>query len=182
MATLLESHREDIVIRHDPNGHFTIGASGRLPQLTCLTFAEALHHAGGVAAREQVALWYVGLDERIRQLTDVSALRSLWNQYVELPTLRLTFRQAQRLMALDAEACASALDSLVELMFLEKTSDGQYVKSPAHDTVVVPQSSERQTPISSRPSGNIKRIAIEPLHDRFFADEGDCHLVVEDRQ
>jgi hypothetical protein len=53
-------------------------------------------------------------------------LRKIWNEYVEMPGLRLTLEQAQRLWALDARSCTSLLDRLVEARFLVHGADGMY--------------------------------------------------------
>ena len=49
-------------------------------------------------------------------------------EYAELPGLRLTFWQAQRLWNLSEEVCARALRVLMESHFLMRTVDGVYVR------------------------------------------------------
>jgi hypothetical protein len=54
-------------------------------------------------------------------------------EYREMPGLRLTFRQAQRLWGLEPHDCARVLDSLVADGFLEQVTDGCYVRSGSRD-------------------------------------------------
>jgi hypothetical protein len=49
-------------------------------------------------------------------------------EYAEMPDLKLTFRQAQRLWSLSADLCERALTSLVGSGFLTLTSSGFYVR------------------------------------------------------
>ena len=60
-------------------------------------------------------------------LTDV--LRRVKGEYIEMPGLRLTTEQAQRLWGLDPAACDALLDALVDAKFLFKTRDGAFVRS-----------------------------------------------------
>jgi hypothetical protein len=53
-------------------------------------------------------------------------LRRIRGEYLEMPGLRLTDVQAQRLWALDARTCASVLDTLVEDQFLCVGDDCAY--------------------------------------------------------
>jgi hypothetical protein len=48
--------------------------------------------------------------------------------YIEMPTLKLTVRQACRLWQLDAELASSCLGRLVHERFLAQTGDGQFVR------------------------------------------------------
>jgi hypothetical protein len=52
----------------------------------------------------------------------------LRTEYLEMPGLRLTCIQAQRLCGLDAITCADALQALVDAGFLRRTEGGQYVR------------------------------------------------------
>ena len=57
---------------------------------------------------------------------DECLLRRVQDEYVEMPGLRLTPAQAQRLWAIDADTCAAVLDLLVTRRFLARGLDGQY--------------------------------------------------------
>ena len=49
-------------------------------------------------------------------------------EYVEMPGLRLTSRQASRLWNLDQAACEEILATLVQELFLSRTGDGAYLR------------------------------------------------------
>ena len=53
-------------------------------------------------------------------------LRRIQAEFLEMPGLRLTSRQAQRLWNLDALVCESLLAALVDVRFLVQTDDGVY--------------------------------------------------------
>lgn len=50
-------------------------------------------------------------------------------EYAEMPNLRLTFWQAQRLWDLSSELCEEALTLLIRSGFLTRAFDGAYVRS-----------------------------------------------------
>lgn len=50
-------------------------------------------------------------------------------EYLEMPGLSLTERQAQRLWHLEPEACRLLLKALVESGFLRQTARGGYVRA-----------------------------------------------------
>lgn len=56
-------------------------------------------------------------------------MRRVRSEYLEMPGLRLTLAQAQRLWGLDRAACDALLGALVEAKFLFKTRDGAFVRS-----------------------------------------------------
>ena len=62
-----------------------------------------------------------------QQLDDV--LRRVQGEYIEMPGLRLTLAQAQRLWGLDRTACDALLGALVDAKFLFRTRDGAFVRS-----------------------------------------------------
>ena len=76
----------------------------------------APHHAG---AKQ--------MDTQRARTEDV--LQRIRAEYLELPGLRLTIVQAQRLWGLDRAACDSTLTKLVEARFLIRTPDGAFVRS-----------------------------------------------------
>lgn len=57
---------------------------------------------------------------------DEHLLRRVEDEYLEMPGLRLTPAQAQRLWTLDADTCTGVLDLLVARRFLTCGLDGQY--------------------------------------------------------
>ena len=54
------------------------------------------------------------------------ALRKVKGEYLNMPGLRLTPAQAQRLWGLDRESCHALLGALVDAKFLYKTRDGAF--------------------------------------------------------
>jgi hypothetical protein len=59
-------------------------------------------------------------------------MRRVRGEYWEMPGMKLTMPQAQRLWALDAATCQSLLLSLVENGFLARTHDGAYARSASY--------------------------------------------------
>ena len=57
---------------------------------------------------------------------DQMALARLVSEYLEMPGLRLTLAQAQRLMGLGEAECGRTLDALVQSGFLFRSTDGLY--------------------------------------------------------
>ena len=56
-------------------------------------------------------------------------LRRVQGEYLEMPGLRLTTAQAQRLWNLDRVECDRLLSKLVDAKFLFRTRDGAFVRS-----------------------------------------------------
>ena len=50
-------------------------------------------------------------------------------EFLEMPGLRLTCAQAQRLWGLDRAACDALLGALVDAKFLFRTRDGAFMRS-----------------------------------------------------
>ena len=59
----------------------------------------------------------------------LDVLQRVQGEYIEMPGLRLTAAQAQRLWGLDRAACDALLSALVEAKFLFRTRDGAFVRS-----------------------------------------------------
>lgn len=55
-------------------------------------------------------------------------LQRIQGEYVEMPGLRLTPAQAQRLWGLERDVCDALLGALVDAKFLAQTRDGAYVR------------------------------------------------------
>jgi hypothetical protein len=56
-------------------------------------------------------------------------IHRICSEYLEMPGMRLTRRQAQRLWGLDEDTCAQALDFLVEARFLMRMGHDTYARS-----------------------------------------------------
>ena len=52
-------------------------------------------------------------------------LRRLHSEYQEMPGLRLTCEQVQRLCGIDQRTCRDLLDELVKARFLSRSGDGR---------------------------------------------------------
>ncbi len=55
-------------------------------------------------------------------------LQRIQGEYVEMPGLRLTAAQAQRLWGLERDVCDALLEALVDARFLAQTRDGAFVR------------------------------------------------------
>ena len=62
---------------------------------------------------------------RLSELT----LRRICGEYLEMPGLRLTLPQAQRLWNLDALVCEALMGALVDARFLTRMGDGAFVRA-----------------------------------------------------
>jgi hypothetical protein len=58
---------------------------------------------------------------------DASIVTRARAEYLEMPGLRLTSAQAQRLWGLDRRTCDDLLCTLTEVHFLARTRDGSFV-------------------------------------------------------
>ena len=55
-------------------------------------------------------------------------LQRIQGEFVEMPGLRLTAPQAQRLWGLERDVCIALLGALVDARFLTRTPDGAFVR------------------------------------------------------
>jgi hypothetical protein len=69
-----------------------------------------------------------GILERDQPARRGEVVRRIVAEFLEMPGLRLTAAQAQRLWDVDAPTCASVLAALTEARFLIRTRDGAYVR------------------------------------------------------
>jgi hypothetical protein len=58
-------------------------------------------------------------------------LKRFWAEYADMPGLRLTSAQAQRLWSVDEGTCARILDALTAADLLVRGPDGQYARPGA---------------------------------------------------
>lgn len=92
---------------------------------------------------ESLQIWWVSVTDPSRhaftmvderwfmarvQMREDEAVELMQMEYAEMPDLKLTFFQAQRLWNLPPELCERALDALVKAAFLVRTSDGAYIR------------------------------------------------------
>lgn len=59
------------------------------------------------------------------QVTDV-VLQRVYGEFLEMPGLKLTAAQAQRLWGLDEQTCLRLLEFLVDARFLSRSTHGAY--------------------------------------------------------
>ena len=62
-------------------------------------------------------------------------VRRIRGEYLEMPGLRVTARQAQRLFGLDATTCDEVLAGLLQSGFLSRTVDGMFRLTEPGDQV-----------------------------------------------
>jgi hypothetical protein len=55
-------------------------------------------------------------------------LQRIQGEFIEMPGLRLTAAQAQRLWGLERDVCDALLGALVDAKFLAQTRDGAFVR------------------------------------------------------
>ena len=67
-------------------------------------------------------------------------LQRIQGEYVEMPGLRLTPAQAQRLWGLDRATCEQLLRVLVNDKFLSETRDGSFIRTEGGPRRVLPRS------------------------------------------
>ena len=67
-------------------------------------------------------------------------LQRIQGEFVEMPGLRLTAAQAQRLWGLDKNVCEQLLTVLVDAKFLSQTRDGSFIRTDGGPTRVAPRS------------------------------------------
>ncbi len=56
-------------------------------------------------------------------------LRRVKSEFLEMPGLKLTVSQAQRLWGLDRSTCEAVIEQLTESQFLRRTRDGSVVRT-----------------------------------------------------
>ena len=71
--------------------------------------------------------------------TSHNVLTRLRAEYLEMPGLRLTPEQVQRLCGIERMICQSALDSLVDAKFLCVKADGKYARSTDGAVILRPR-------------------------------------------
>jgi hypothetical protein len=126
MAPPADPTAEDIVMRRLMNGMFAVATKSGPLQWQCSTFEEALARAGSAASEQRVRLWLTEDERTFVLLADERLLRRVWDEYVEMPGLRLTRDQVRRLWGVDESTCTQLLDNLVAAHVLVCGRDGRY--------------------------------------------------------
>jgi hypothetical protein len=68
-------------------------------------------------------------DTAPRATTIRNMLQRVQGEYRDMPGLKLTEAQAQRLLGIDCDTCAVVLTTLIERRFLRRTANGLYVRA-----------------------------------------------------
>lgn len=66
-----------------------------------------------------------------QQVTDETLRARVRAEFLEMPGLNLTARQARRLLGLEAPTCDTLLGELVQTGFLRYTPDGRFIRADA---------------------------------------------------
>jgi hypothetical protein len=75
----------------------------------------------------------IGAKERIVMMTTNDVIQRLRAEYIEMPGMRLTAAQVQRLCGIEQTLCRSVLESLVRTRFLCLRPDGTYGRTTDRD-------------------------------------------------
>lgn len=67
-------------------------------------------------------------------------LQRIQGEFAEMPGLRLTAAQAQRLWGLDRSMCERLLSVLVDAKFLSQTRDGSFIRTDGGPRRIAPRS------------------------------------------
>jgi hypothetical protein len=100
--------------------------------------------------------------ETLSTVTTDRMLRRIRGEYLEMPGLRLTRRQAQRLWGLDEQTCVQLLDSLTEAKYLHRKDDGTYARLTDGAVAALPLGMARAGPagisgLSPRVAASIRK-------------------------
>ena len=112
-------------------------------------------------------------------------LRRIQGEFLEMPGLRLTTSQAQRLWGLDREICETVLQSLVSEKFLR--ADTRWcVRSPRWGTRHPAGRCDRccgvEIPLQIRPAGNLPRQPLRPVRFLVPGRSIDARGQADDRE
>jgi hypothetical protein len=80
---------------------------------------------------------------------DQELVRRICGEFLDMPGLRLTCAQAQRLFGLNEDTCRGILEALVADRFLARSARGMYVMPSSGPAAIDPRRRERQ-PITLR--------------------------------
>jgi hypothetical protein len=78
----------------------------------------------GIVMTTQTRVEMESIDEAVRNVA-----RRVQAEYDEMPGLCITLRQAQRLLSIDDQTCATVFNTLMHHGVLKRTKDGQYVRA-----------------------------------------------------
>ena len=96
---------------------------------------------------------------KFQPAADSQLLRRIQGEYLEMPGLKLTLCQAQRLLGLEAACCETLLNGLVELKFLTLGLDGQFARFSEGSGGPTPRHMAKATLSGEPPTTRRKEIA-----------------------
>jgi hypothetical protein len=117
-----------VIISGQTAGNFVVSDSVGTAQIVCGTIEELLDRAVRYVDAQHAGLWCLRDDQTYAAVIDPALLRRMWSEFVEMPGVRLTRAQAQRLWGVNTNTCLSALETLVVLKALVCTTDGKYAR------------------------------------------------------
>jgi hypothetical protein len=131
----------DIVVRHETRGTtrvYVLHIARRSDQILHRTREGAVAQAVAFAKQHHVGAWIATEDGdrtllgdfRRPERNDVThrTLQRLQGEFLEMPGLRLTIQQAERLCGIESTMCKAILDALVDVKFLHVRPDGSYIR------------------------------------------------------
>ena len=83
-------------------------------------------------------------------------LQRICAEYLEMPGLQLTVKQAQRLWGLDEETCEHVLEFLIETRFLVRTRRNLYAR-PTDGSVAMPTLRMAKASLDRARAGHVDR-------------------------
>jgi hypothetical protein len=97
------------------------------------------------------------MGESLLNISREQMIRRISCEYLEMPGLRLTSEQAQRLWGLDRQSCSDILSELVATNFLARTADGRYARASEGIVRFPPVRMARAALVVNRPKTAKKR-------------------------
>ena len=95
-------------------------------------------------------------------------------EFLEMPGLRLTVAQTQRLCGVDKAPCQTALDALIRARFLRINADGTYARLSDGESVEVPLMPEWiELTQLAMPSGDPFGVAVEAASGAVYKSQPD---------
>ena len=80
----------------------------------------------------------MNIELTVNSFLDQRVLERLRAEYLEMPGMKLTIKQIQRLCGIEPKMCKMVLDALVNARFLRLNSDGTYVRLTEGSTSLPP--------------------------------------------
>ena len=136
MAAHIAPEEGDVIVREDVGEdgrvRFILHAALGADQYVIHGRDEAIAKAVAFARHGHVRVWLTDSSHECSLLEDFRVVKAMLEriraEFLEMPGLRLTVGQAERLCGVDRELCKAVLDALVDARFLCVKSDGAYAR------------------------------------------------------